>query len=557
MRATYALIFTLLAAALVAVTFAADSIPRGAASFADITAQAGIHFVHNAGRSGRKYLPETLGAGCAFFDADGDGWPDILLVNGKDFAPRGRHTVAALYRNNHNGTFTDVTAGSGLDVEMYGLGVAIADYDNDGREDVYITALEGDRLFHNEGNGKFRDVTRAAGIQNASFGTSAAWLDYDRDGKLDLFVANYVQWTPQTDLWCSLDGATKSYCTPESYKGTRSRLYHNLGNGRFEEVSEKAGLGDPTSKSLGVTVLDYNQDAWPDLFVSNDTQPNKLYRNLGNGTFKEEGMPAGVAYGEDGVARGAMGADAADYDRCGRPHLLVGNFANQMLGLYHNEGNGLFVDEAPSSTVGRSSLLSLTFGVFFFDCDLDGYPDILAANGHIEDEIGRVQPKVSYKESPLLFRNLGNGRFDNVSSRMGPAFSTPMVARGAAYADFDHDGDLDVLISTNNGPALLLRNDRANNNHWLSVRLRGTQSNRDGIGAVVRLVSPGGKQWNMVRSGSSYCSQSDLALTFGLGPDSAAAVEVQWPSGARQQFKNVAANQRVLVDESRGITALP
>jgi hypothetical protein len=547
----------LLAAAVVAVTLAADSIPHGAVAFADVTAQSGIHFVHNAGRSGRKYLPETLGAGCAFFDADGDGWPDILLINGRDFTPRGHHSVAALYHNNHNGTFTDVTAGSGLDVEMYGLGVAIADYDNDGREDVYITALEGDRLFHNEGNGKFRDVTRAAGIQNANFGTSAAWLDYDRDGKLDLFVANYVQWTAQTDLWCSLDGATKSYCTPESYKGTRSRLFHNLGNGRFEEVSEKAGLGDPTSKSLGITVLDYNQDGWPDLFVSNDTQPNKLYRNLGNGTFKEEGMSAGVAYGEDGVARGAMGADAADYDRCGRPHLLVGNFANQMLGLYHNEGNGLFVDEAPSSTVGRSSLLSLTFGVFFFDYDLDGYPDILAANGHIEDEIGRVQPKVSYRETPLLFRNLGNGRFDNVSSRMGPAFSTPMVARGAAYADFDHDGDLDVLISTNNGPALLLRNDRANANHWLSIRLRGTQSNRDGIGAVVRLVSPGGKQWDMVRSGSSYCSQSDLALTFGLGPDAAAAVEVQWPSGAKQQFKNVPANQRVLIDESRGITALP
>jgi hypothetical protein len=556
MRASQALASTLVAAALVVLTLAADSIPPSGTAFADVTARAGIHFVHNAGRSGRKYLPETLGAGCAFFDADGDGWPDILLVNGKDFTPRGRHTVAALYHNNHDGTFTDVTAGSGLDVEMYGLGVAIADYDNDGRDDVYITALEGDRLFHNEGNGKFRDVTRAAGIQNANFGTSAAWLDYDRDGKVDLFVANYVQWSPQNDLWCSLDGATKSYCTPESYKGTRSRLFHNLGNGRFEDVSEKAGLGDPTSKSLGVTVLDYNQDGWPDLFVSNDTQPNKLYRNLGNGTFKEEGMAAGVAYGEDGVARGAMGADAADYDRSGRPHLLVGNFSNQMLGLYHNEGNGLFVDEAPSSTVGRGSLLSLTFGVFFFDYDLDGYPDILAANGHIEDDIGRVQPKVSYKESPLLFRNVGNRRFDNVSSRMGPAFSTPMVARGAAYADFDHDGDLDVLISTNNGPAVLLRNDRGNNNHWLSVRLRGTQSNRDGIGGVVRVESAGGKQWNMVRSGSSYCSQSDLALTFGLGPDATAAVEVQWPSGAKQQFKNVAANRRVLIDESRGITAL-
>ncbi|MGD0668048.1 MAG: CRTAC1 family protein [Bryobacteraceae bacterium] len=524
--------------------------------FTDVTAQAGIRFTHNAGRTGKKYLPETMGSGVAFFDADGDGWPDILLINGKDFTPRGRRSTAALYRNNRNGTFTDVTAGSGLDIPIYGLGVAIGDYDNDGRDDVYITALGGDHLFHNEGNFKFRDVTQAAGIHNANFGASAAWLDYDRDGKLDLFVANYVQWTEKGDLRCSLDGVTKSYCTPESYKGTRNRLYHNLGGGRFEDVAERAGLGDPTSKSLGVTVLDYNNDGWPDIFVANDTQPNKLYRNLGNGTFKEEGMIAGVAYGEDGVARGAMGADAGDYDRSGRPSLLVGNFSNQMLGLYHNEGNGLFVDEAPSSTVGRASLLSLTFGVFFFDYDLDGYPDIFAANGHIEDEIGRVQPKVSYRERPLLFRNLGNHKFENVSAQSGPAFAEAMVARGAAYADYDHDGDLDLIINTNNGPAHLLRNDGGNRNHWLSVRLAGTRSNRDGIGAVVRLESAGGKQWNMVRSGSSYCSQSDLALTFGLGKDTIANLQVDWPSGARQHFQNVAANQRVRIDESQGLSKM-
>jgi hypothetical protein len=516
-----------------------------AVTFTDVTAQAGIHFVHNAGRAGKKLLPETLGSGCAFFDADGDGWVDIFFVNSKG--------LPALYRNNHDGTFTDITRGSGLDIQVYGMGVAIGDYDNDGRDDLYLTALDGDHLFHNEGGGKFRDVTKTSGIQNAGFGTSAVWFDYDRDGKLDLFVANYVQWSPQHDLWCSLDGATKSYCTPESYKGTRSRLFHNLGGGRFEDVTERARLGDPTSKSLGVTVLDYNGDGWPDLFVANDTQPNKLYRNLGNGTFKEEGMTAGVAFGEDGVARGAMGADAGDYDRSGRPHLLVGNFANQMLGLYHNEGNGLFVDEAPSSAVGRASLLSLTFGVFFFDYDLDGYPDIFAANGHIEDEIGRVQPKVSYRELPLLFHNLGNHKFENVSGQMGAAFQHPMVARGAAYADYDHDGDLDLLISTNNGPAYLWRNDGGNRNRWLHIELRGTKSNRDGIGAVVRVESASGKQWNMLRSGSSYCSQSELALTFGLAQDNAATVEVDWPSGMRQQFQNVAANQRIAIDEERGI----
>ncbi len=528
----------------------AATLPPHGITFADVTSQAGIHFTHNAGRAGKKYLPETLGAGCAFFDFDGDGWPDILLVNSKDWTPRGRRSLPALYRNNHNGTFTDVTAASGLDIEMYGMGVAIADYDNDGRDDVYITALEGDRLFHNEGNGRFRDVTRASGIQNASFGTSAVWFDYDRDGKLDLFVANYVQWSREHDLWCSLDGATKSYCTPESYKGTRSRLYHNLGGGRFEDVAERAGVGDPTSKSLGVTVLDYNGDGWPDLFVANDTQPNKLYRNLRNGTFREEGMTAGVAYGEDGVARGAMGADAADYDRSGRPHLLVGNFSNQMLGLYHNEGTGLFVDEAPSSAVGRASLLSLAFGVFFFDYDLDGHPDIFAANGHIEDEIGRVQPKVSYREAPLLFRNLGNHKFENVTGEMGTAFNRPIVARGAAYADYDHDGDLDVLISTNNGPAILYRNDGGNRNHWLCVKLVGSKSNRDGIGAVVRVTSASGKQWNMVRSGSSYCSQSDLALTFGLGKDTSASLEIEWPSGTKQQAKT-AADQRLTITETQ------
>ena len=548
-----AVLVALAAACVMAFPAAPD---RPAVVFTDVTAQAGIHFTHNAGRTGRKYLPETLGAGAAFFDADGDGWPDILFVNGKDFTPGGRRTTAALYRNNRNGTFTDVTAGSGLDIEIYGMGVAIGDYDNDGRDDVYITALDGDHLFHNEGNFKFRDVTKAAGIQNANFGASAAWLDYDRDGKLDLFVANYVQWTEKGDLKCSLDGATKSYCTPESYKGTRSRLFHNLGGGRFEDVTERAGVGDPTSKSLGVTILDYNNDGWPDIFVANDTQPNKLYRNLGNGTFKEEGMTAGVAYGEDGVARGAMGADAADYDRSGRPHLLVGNFSNQMLGLYHNEGNGLFVDEAPSSTVGRASLLSLSFGVFFFDYDLDGYPDIFAANGHIEDEIGRVQPKVSYRELPLLFRNLGNHKFENVSGQLGLVSPSPWW-RAAPLTPITTTMAISICsISTNNGPAHLLRNDGGNRNHWLCVRLAGTKSNRDGIGAVVRVESAGGKQWDMVRSGSSYCSQSDLALTFGLGKDSTANLEIAWPSGARQRFQNVAANQRVLIDESKGVTQM-
>lgn len=524
-------------------------------TFTDATAAAGIRFTHNSGRAGKKFLPETLGAGAAFFDADGDGWSDLFIANGRDWAPRGRKSLGAFYRNAQNGTFTNATVGSGLDVEMYAMGVAAGDFDNDGRDDLYVTALEGDRLFHNEGAGKFKDVTKAAGIANANFGTSPAFLDYDKDGRLDVFVANYVQWTEKGDIWCSLDGTTKSYCTPESYKGTSSKLYHNVG-GRFEDASAKAGVGDPTSKSLGVTVIDYDQDTWPDIFVANDTQPNKLYRNNKNGTFSEMGMLAGVAYSEDGVARGAMGADSGDYDRSGRPHLLVGNFSNQMLGLYHNEGKGLFVDEAPKSTVGRASLLSLAFGVFFFDYDLDGYPDILAANGHIEEEIGRVQPRIQYKEPPLLFRNLGQRKFENASAAVGASFQRPVVARGAAYADYDRDGDLDVLITTNHGPAYLYRNDGGNANRFINVRLRGVKANRSGIGAIVRVESAGGKQWSVVRSGSSYASQSDLAVTFGLGKDQAAtAIDVEWPSGTKDHVVNVPGNQFVTIEEGKGIVA--
>lgn len=534
-----------------AVVLAAVSSDSGGVKFTDVTTAAGIRFTHNAAKAGKKFLPETMGPGCAFIDIDGDGWPDVILLNGKDWTPKGRKTLLALYHNNQNGTFTDITKGSGLDAEMYALGIAVADYDNDGREDIYITALDGDHLFHNEGNNKFRDVTAASGIKNANFGASAAWLDYDRDGKADLFVANYVQWTAKGDLWCSLDGATKSYCTPESYKGNSVRLYHNLGNGKFEEVSQKAGLGEPNSKSLGVAVFDYNNDGWPDLFVANDTQPNKLYRNNRNGTFTEEAVSAGVAFGEDGVARGAMGVDFADYDRSGRMHLLVGNFSNQMLGLYHNEGGGLFVDEAPRSSVGRASLLSLAFGVFFFDYDLDGWPDIFCANGHIDEEIGRVQPKIQYKQPPLLFHNNGKGKFDDVSKTMPPEFQRPIVARGAAYADFDHDGDLDILIANNNGPAYLFRNDGGNRNHWLQLKLTGTKSNRSALGTIVRIESAQGKQWQVVHSGSSYCSQSDLALTFGLGKDSQVkSIDIEWPSGAKQHLANVNANQRLSVTEA-------
>ena len=527
--------------------------------FRDITQAAGIRFAHNTGGFGKKYLPETLGPGAAFLDYDNDGWQDILLVNGQDFpghARRAAPSTLKLYRNNHNGTFTDVTAKAGLAVSMYGMGVAVGDYDNDGYDDIFVTALGQSRLFHNQGNGTFKDVTKAAGLEGVQeFSTSAAWVDYDRDGRLDLVVANYVQWSPATDIFCTLDGVHKSYCTPESYKGASARLWHNLGNGKFEDATRKAGLLDPTSKSLGIAILDYDGDGWPDLLLANDTQPNKLYRNNGNGTFSEKGVAAGVAFSEDGIARAGMGADAADYDRSGRPSILISNFANQMMALYHNEGNGLFVDEAPRSEVGRASLLTLGFGCIFYDYDLDGWLDLLAVNGHIEPEIERIQKRVKYAQPPHLFRNLGKGKFAEVTASVGAGFAQARVARGVAYADIDNDGDLDLLVTTNGGPALLFRNDGVTN-HALRVKLAGVRSNRDGIGARFRVIAGPERQWLTLRSGSSYLSQSELVLTIGLGQRfQADQIEVSWPSGEVEYLTNVAAGQTVTVQEGRGIIA--
>jgi hypothetical protein len=523
--------------------------------FRDITAQAGIHFTHNNAAFGKKWLPETLGAGAAFIDYDNDGYPDILLVNGEDWPGHAKtRSTLKLYHNNHDGTFTDVTQRAGLAVSMFGMGVAVGDYDNDGYDDLFITALGQSRLFHNNGNGTFTDVTKSAGLWGPNeLSTSAAWVDYDRDGKLDLMVANYVQWSPQTDIYCTLDGAHKSYCTPESYKGASARVWHNLGGGKFEDATAKSGLFDSTSKSLGVAILDYNNDGWPDILLANDTQPNKLYLNKQNGTFEEKAVAAGVAFSEDGVARAGMGVDAADYDRSGRPSLIITNFANQMLSLYHNEGNGLFVDEAPRSEVGRNTLVTLGFGCFFFDYDNDGWPDIFIADGHIENEIERVQKRVSYAEPPHLFRNLGSGKFQEVTAQMGAAFSSPKVARGAAYADIDNDGALDMLITTNGGRAWLFHNE-GSTNHSLRLKLVGTKSNRDGIGAVVRLTSSGEKQWQMLRSGSSYLSQSELVLTFGLGNATKAdAIEIQWPSGQVDKLSGISADQTIIVQEGKGV----
>lgn len=534
--------------------------PSGPVTFVDVTAQAGVYFRHNSGAFGKKYLPETMGSGVCALDYDNDGWQDLLFVNSTDWpGHQSPHSLPALYHNNGDGTFTDVTRQAGLATTMYGLGCAAADYDNDGWEDIYITALDGNHLFHNMGNGKFADVTGKAGVRDPGFATSAVWFDYDNDGKLDLFVLHYVDWSVATDQFCSLDGKNKSYCTPEAYKGQSATLYHNRGNGTFEDVTKKAGVYDPSAKSLGVALLDYDNDGWLDLFVTNDTQPNKLYHNNHDGTFTDTAFSAGVAFSDAGKARAGMGTDAADYDGSGRQSLVIGNFTNESMSLYHNDGSGLFTDKATDSGIAAPSAKFLTFSSFFFDYDLDGWPDVFAVNGHVADDVSVTQPSLHYAEPPLLFRNKGKGNFENVSDKVGPALRPAIVGRGAAYLDFDNDGDLDLVVTTSNGPAKLLRNDNGNQNDMLRVKTVGTLSNRDGIGAKVTVkTNKGLRLFEMVKTGSSYLSQSEMPLTFGLGkPDEGktVTVEIVWPRGKKESIQNVKPNQFITLKEGSGVVS--
>ena len=510
--------------------------------FTDVTAQAGLQFIHNSGAYGGKLLPETLGSGCAFLDYDNDGWQDILLVNGMDWPGHTqKHSTLKLYRNNRNGTFTDVTKAAGLDVEMYGMGVAAGDFDNDGFPDLLITCVGQNRLFRNTGKGTFVDVTTSSGLAGrAGFSTSALWVDFDRDGRLDLLVCNYVKWTPEHDVFCSVDGSKKSYCTPEAYRGDTCWLFRNRGNGTFEDVTETSGIFDTSSKSLGVAMIDDDEDGWPDLFVANDTQPNKLYRNQRNGTFKEVAVDAGVAFSADGKARAGMGVDAGDFDGSGRAGLAVTNFDNEMIGLYRAIGRGRFEDVAVRAGVGAASRSTLGFGCVFADVDLDGALDLLVANGHIDATVRQIQGHAGYAQPAQLFLNQGGGAFRDVAGAVGGGFNAPRVGRGLAVGDFDRDGDVDVLMTTNNGPAVLFRNDQTGRRS-LRLKLTGTKSNRDAIGATVRIYHGGTSQSRMVKSGSSYLSQSELPLTFGVGSrDVVDRVVVSWPSGATQEFKSVA-----------------
>jgi hypothetical protein len=519
----------------------------------DVTERSGIRFRHNSGAFGAKYLPETMGPGCAFLDYDGDGWLDILFVNGCDWPGHKRQrTTLSLYRNNRNGTFTDVTAAAGLSVEMYGMGVAVGDYDNDGFPDLFVTAVGQSRLFRNTGKGSFVDVTRKAGLAGRSaFSTSAMWVDYDRDGLLDLFVCNYVEWSMPHDVFCSLDGKNKSYCTPEAYRGSTCWLFRNRGDGSFEDVTAKSGIFDTSSKSLGVALIDYERDGWPDIVVANDTQPNKLYRNRGNGTFEEIGVRAGVAFSEDGRARAGMGIDAADFMNAGASGLAITNFDNEMVALYGAGQAGPFQDLAAASGVGPASRATLGFGCGFVDIDLDGRLDLAVVNGHIDATVRTIRSHTGYAQPPHLFLNQGNGRFRDAAAEAGPDFAAPKVGRGLAWGDFDNDGDVDLLVTTNQGPAFLYRNDLANGNRSLRLRLTGAKSNRDAIGAVVRARTPEGWQMRTVRSGSSYLSQSELAVTFGLGVrDTAQTVIVEWPSGQTQEFRDVKQGRYALSEGS-------
>ena len=523
----------------------------------DVTTASRLAFAHNSGAYGGKLLPETLGAGCAFLDYDADGWQDILLVNGMDWPGHARkRSTLALFRNNRDGTFTDVTRAAGLDVEMYGMGVAVGDWNNDGFPDVLVTCVGQNRLFRNTGKGGFVDVTKGSGLDaRQAFSTSAVWVDIDRDGLLDLFVCNYVRWSADADVFCSRDGKNKSYCTPEAYRGTTSWLFRNNGNGTFTDISAKSGVFDTSSKALGVAMLDFDQDGWPDLFVANDTQPNKLYRNQRNGTFADVAVVAGLAFSAEGKARAGMGVDAADLDGTGRPSVAVTNFDNEMIGLYRPAAAaGAYDDVAARAGVGAPSRNTLGFGCVFADLDLDGHQDLVVANGHIDETVRNIRGNAGYAQPPHLFHNRGDGTFRDRAADAGKAFAEPRVARGLAYGDFDNDGDLDLLMTANNGAAQLFRNDQTGGNRSLRIRLIGTKSNRDGIGGLVRIFHGGTSQSRLVKSGSSYLSQSELPVTFGVGRrDRVERVVVQWPSGRTEEFANIATGQAYDCTEEQGI----
>jgi hypothetical protein len=535
--------------------------------FKNVTVEAGIGFTRESGARGEKLLPETMGSGCAFFDFDNDGDQDVLLINSTSWphdSPTFAPTPCALFENVGGGKFKNITKGSGLDGPLYGMGVAVGDYDNDGRVDVFVTAVGGNRLFHNEGGGKFRDVTEEAGVRGGEWSTSAAFVDYDNDGDLDLFVCNYVKWSREIDKQVDyqLAGVGRAYGPPMNFAGEFPYLYRNDGNGKFTEVAAETGLqvrnkatGLPMAKSLGVAPTDLDSDGWMDLIVANDTVQNFVFHNEKNGTFKEVGATSGLAFDPYGSARGAMGIDTGRFQDENTLGVSIGNFANEATALYVQQDKMLFSDQAQAQGIGTASRTLLTFGVFFFDYDLDGFLDLLTVNGHIEPEISKISPLQTYAQPAQLFWNARGasrkGEFVLATSqRAGADLFEPAVARGSAFADIDGDGDLDVLITQANGAARLLRNERPVDAHWARIKLVGRKSNRDAIGALVKVRVGSQTITRQVMPTRGYLSQSELPVTIGLGK-SASVDEalIIWPSGMKQTVKNVAAGKLTMIEE--------
>ena len=523
--------------------------------FTDVTSGAGLgEFRHLTGAVGKKWMPETLGGGGGFLDYDADGRQDILLVRGAEWSEEGADPspALALYRNNGDGSFSETTSEAGLSrIHAYAFGVTAADYDNDGDQDFYVTALGKNMLFRNDG-GTFVEAADRVGISGPEeWSTAAVFFDADRDGLLDLYVGNYVRWTPAIDTPCSLSGGVRSYCTPDLYEGLPGRFYRNNGDGSFVEATDESGFGGLLpGKTLAAMNLDYNADGWDDLIVINDTERNLLYENNGDGTFTEKGILAGIAFDKNGKARAGMGVDAGVMDSTGQPTIFISNFAREMVGAYRYDRRGMFTDRALEAGIARESVNLLSFGLFVFDADLDGHLDVFTANGHIMPEIGQVDGVVPYKQPARLYRNRGNGTFEVVSEPGDQSvWDRQLVARGAAYADIDADGDLDVLLVENGGPAHLWRNEV--NGRYFRVSLDGSVSNRNGIGARVVAVADGLRMTQFARSGASYLSQSERVLTFGLGKaEIVDTLLVYWPSTEVDTLLNVPANQTLRVVEA-------
>ncbi len=529
-----------------------------AGKFSDITAAAGVHFQHFAPHTSRKYLLETMAPGVALFDFDNDGRLDIFVTNGApltDPTPKGtipRKTGPEhwnrLYHQKPDGTFEDVTEKAGLQGVGYGMGVAVGDYDNDGYEDLFVTAYGGNRLYHNNGNGTFTDVTEAAGVRGSGWSSSAAWVDLDNDGLLDLVVMRYITWD-FSDIWCGPPApALRVYCHPDSFPPIAILAYHNDGNGHFTEIAQKIGLSKP-AKGLGIALADYDRDGHIDLYIANDSWPEFLFHNKGNGTFEEVGLAAEAALDGDGRTFAGMGVDFADYNNDGLPDLVVDDLANQMYALYLNNGDGTFSYTSYATGISRMTLMHSGWGIRFVDYDNDGWKDILIAQGHDLDTIEKTNPQLHYREPMMLLRNTGKG-FVDVSAESGSIFHEAWVGRGMAIGDIDNDGRIDAVVATNGGPLHIIHNETPTSNHWLTLKLAGHRSNRDGIGAEVKLVTAKGPQWVTATTASSYLSSSDKRVHFGLGSETTAQlVEIRWPSGIVQTLKDVRGDQILQVDE--------